>query len=60
MSVTVTKLRGNDIPKAMRGPDVQVVFRITDHEVNTQYLLDDVEAAQTAVRVSDDHHARKE
>jgi hypothetical protein len=60
MSVTVTKLRGNDIPEAMRGPDVQVVFRITDQEGNTQYLLDDVEAAQTAVRVSDDHHARKE
>ncbi|MEL7561375.1 hypothetical protein [Stutzerimonas chloritidismutans] len=60
MTVTVTKLRGNDIPEAMRGPDVQVVFRVTDHEGNTQYLLDDVEAAQSAVRASDNHQAGKE
>lgn len=59
MPVTVTKLQGNDIPENMRGPGIEVVFRVTDHQGNVQYLLDDVEAAQSAVRASDDHQAAK-
>lgn len=54
MPVTVTKLQGNDIPLDMRGPDVDVVFRVIDQQGNEQYLLDDVEAAQLAVRASDE------
>lgn len=53
MPVTVTKLRGDDIPENLRGPDVQVVFRVIDEVGNEQYLLDDVEAAQLAVRASE-------
>lgn len=59
MSVTVTKLQGTDIPEEMRRPGLEVVFRITDHEGNMQYLLDDVEAAQRAVQASDDGQAAK-
>lgn len=54
MSVTVTKLQGNDIPPDMRGPDVEVVFRVIDQQGNEQYLFDDAEAAQVAVRASDE------
>lgn len=53
MPVTVTKLQGDDIPENLRGPEVEVVFRVTDDAGNEQFLLDDVEAAQTAVRASD-------
>jgi len=59
MPVTVSKLQGNDIPEEMRGPEVEVVFRVTDHEGKVKYLLDDVEAAQSAVRASDEHQAAK-
>lgn len=54
MPVILTKLQGNDIPPDMRGPDVDVVFRVIDQQGNEQYLLDDVEAAQLAVRASDE------
>ena len=53
MAVTVTKLQGDDIPEEMRGPDVEVVFRVIDERGDERYLLDDIEAAETAVRASD-------
>lgn len=53
MPVTVTQLRGDDIPENLRGPEVDVVFRVIDDAGNEQFLLDDVEAAQSAVRASD-------
>lgn len=59
MPVTLTKLRGNDIPEHLRGPDVEVVFRVTDEAGNEQFVLNDVEAAQTAVRASDKAHDSK-
>ncbi len=54
MPVTVTRLQGSDIPEHIRGPGVDVVFRVTDDNGQVQYLLDDVEAAKTAVRASED------
>ena len=59
MPVTVTKLQGNDIPEKMRRPDVNVVFRVTDHQGNARYLFDEVEAAQRAVKASDESQAAK-
>ncbi len=54
MPVTVTKLRGDDIPEHLRGPGVEVVFRVIDEKEQEHYLLDDVEAAKAAVRASDE------
>jgi hypothetical protein len=54
MPVIVSKLRGNDIPENLRSPDVEVVFRVIDRAGNEQFLLDEVEAAQSAVRASDE------
>lgn len=53
MPVTVTKLQGDAIPEHLRGSDVDVVFRVLDEKGQEQFLLDDVEAAKTAVRASD-------
>ncbi|GAB6388836.1 hypothetical protein [Stutzerimonas marianensis] len=53
MPVSVTKLQGQDIPEHLRGPGVEVVFRVIDEQGKERYLLDDVEAAQTAVRASE-------
>ena len=46
MSVTVSKLQGDDIPEHLRGPDIRVVYRVTDAEGHSRYLTD--EAAQLA------------
>lgn len=54
MPVTVTKLQGDAIPEHLRGPDVDMVFRVINEHGQEQYLLDDVEAARTAVRASDE------
>lgn len=54
MSVIVSKLRGNDIPEKLRRPDVEIVFRVIDRAGNEHFLLDEVEAAQRAVRASDE------
>ncbi|MBU0921208.1 hypothetical protein ACBG90_04220 [Stutzerimonas kunmingensis] len=53
MSVTVTKLKGDDIPEHLRHPDIAMVYRVTDANGNSRYLTDDVEAAQLAVNISD-------
>ncbi|CEG50617.1 hypothetical protein [Stutzerimonas kunmingensis] len=53
MSVTVTKLEGDDIPEHLRHPDIAMVYRVTDANGNSRYLTDDVEAAQLAVNISD-------
>lgn len=53
MSVTVSKLQGTDIPPDMSGTVVEVAFLVFDQQGHGQYLLDDVEAAHTPVRVSD-------
>lgn len=53
MPVSVTKLQGQDIPEHLRRPGVEVVFRVIDEQGKERYLLDDVEAAQTAVRASE-------
>jgi len=49
MSVTVSKLQGDEIPEHLRGPDI----RVTDAEGHSRYLTDEVEAAQLAVSISD-------
>jgi len=53
MSVTVSKLQGDEIPEHLRGPDIRVVYRVTDAEGHSRYLTDAVEAAQLAVSISD-------
>lgn len=53
MSVTVSKLQRTDIPPDISGPVVEVAFLVFDQQGHGQYLLDDVEVAQTAVRASD-------
>ncbi len=53
MSVTVSKLQGDAIPEHLRGPDIWVVYRVTDAGGHSRYLTDEVEAAQLAVRLSD-------
>ncbi|MGK9049846.1 hypothetical protein KXR63_21055 [Stutzerimonas chloritidismutans] len=53
MSVTVTKLKGDDIPEHLRHPDIARVYRVTDVHGNSRYLTDAVEAAQLAVSISD-------
>lgn len=60
MPVTVTKLQGDDIPEHLRGPAVEIVFRVTDEQGNERYLLDDIEAAKLAVRVSEEAQQSKE
>ena len=53
MGVTVSKLQGDAIPEHLRGPDIWVVYRVTDAGGHSRYLTDEVEAAQLAVRLSD-------
>lgn len=53
MSVTVSKLQGDEIPEHLRGPDIRVVYRVTDAEGHSRYLTDEVEAAQLVVSISD-------
>ncbi|WP_313087138.1 hypothetical protein [Pseudomonas sp.] len=53
MPVTLSKLRGEAIPVPLRGPDVEVVYRVVDAAGQVHDLLDEVEAAQLAVRASD-------
>ncbi len=53
MSVTVTKLKGDDIPEHLRHPNIAMVYRVTDANGNSRYLTDDVEAAPLAVNISD-------
>lgn len=57
MIVTVTKLEGDDIPEHLRGPDIQMVFRVTDADGHSRYLTDDIEAAKVAVTISDQQQA---
>ena len=42
MSVTVSKLQGDEIPEHLRGPDIRVVYRVTDAEGHSRYLTDEV------------------
>lgn len=53
MAITVKKLKGSEIPKELRGPDVSVVYRVIDDKGIEHYCADDVEAAQLAVELSD-------
>ena len=53
MSVTLSKLQGDEIPEHLRGPDIRVVYRVTDADGHSRYLTDAVEAAQLAVSISD-------
>ncbi|MHA6639521.1 hypothetical protein ACP6JA_12750 [Stutzerimonas frequens] len=53
MSVTLSKLQGDEIPEHLRGPAIRVIYRVTDADGHSRYLTDDVEAAQLAVRLSD-------
>ncbi|MCQ2044549.1 hypothetical protein SAMN05216194_10335 [Stutzerimonas kunmingensis] len=53
MSVSLTKLEGDDIPEHLRHPDIARVYRVTDAHGHSRYLTDAVEAAQLAVSISD-------
>ncbi len=53
MPVTLSKLRGEEIPVHLRGPGVEVVYRVVDETGQVHDLLDDVEAARLAVQASD-------
>ncbi|MFG3693486.1 hypothetical protein ACGFZ6_08905 [Stutzerimonas stutzeri] len=53
MPVTLSKLRGDAIPPHLRGPGIEVVYRVVDENGQVHDLLDDVEAARLVVQASD-------
>jgi hypothetical protein len=53
MAVAVVRLEGDDIPLEHRQPGVTAVFRVKNGEGDVSYFDDEVEAAKSAVELSD-------
>jgi hypothetical protein len=52
MAVAVVRLEGDDIPPEYRQPGVSAVFRVKNDGGDVSYFDDEVEAAKSAVELS--------
>lgn len=57
MAVAVVRLEGEDIPLEHRHSGVTAVFRVKNEEGAVFYFEDEVEAAKSAVELSDAEHS---
>ncbi|SES66050.1 hypothetical protein [Pseudomonas graminis] len=57
MAVAVVRLEGEDIPLEHRQSGVTAVFRVKNEEGAVLYFEDEVEAAKSAVELSDAEHS---
>ncbi|MCQ4271548.1 hypothetical protein NA655_11010 [Pseudomonas kuykendallii] len=57
MSVKLKRLEGEEIPDRLRKDDVDVVFEVTADDGSVEYRYSDVDAARTAVNLSEQDKA---
>jgi hypothetical protein len=57
MAVAVVRLEGDDIPMEHRQPGITAVFRVKNDHGHVSYFDDEVEAAKSAVELSNAEQA---
>ncbi|WP_282339479.1 MULTISPECIES: hypothetical protein [Pseudomonas] len=57
MSVKLKRLEGEEIPDQFKKDDIDVIFEVTADDGSVEYRYSDVDAARTAVNLSEQDKA---